>query len=118
MKFQDLPSFEVESCFRSFWPNTGSEALRPGCCRSSLSADEFIKFETAMMWCKNNSDKNTVKFRSVDDIPCVQEVVTPVYIVTYYIKWGNYFLDTQYERRGKKYKKTKKHLPASRVSCV
>ena len=28
-------------------------------------------------------------------IPCVQEVVTPFYIVTYYIKWGNYFLDTQ-----------------------
>ena len=30
-------------------------------------------------------------------IPCVQEVVTPFYIVTYYIKWGNYFLDTQYD---------------------
>ena len=29
-------------------------------------------------------------------IPCVQEVVTPFYIVSYYIKWGNYFLDTQY----------------------
>ena len=26
---------------------------------------------------------------------CVQEVVTPFYIVSYYIKWGNYFLDTQ-----------------------
>ena len=23
-------------------------------------------------------------------------VVTPFYIVTYYIKWGNYFLDTRY----------------------
>ena len=29
-------------------------------------------------------------------IPCVQEVVTPFYIVSYYIKWGNYFLDTWY----------------------
>ncbi|XP_023340710.1 serine-enriched protein, partial [Eurytemora carolleeae] len=28
--------------------------------RSSLNADEFIKFECALMWCKNNSDKNTV----------------------------------------------------------
>ena len=27
---------------------------------------------------------------------CVQEVVTPFYIVSYYIKWDNYFLDTQY----------------------
>ena len=30
---------------------------------------------------------------------CVQEVVTPFYIVTYYIKWGNYFLDTWYMKR-------------------
>ena len=30
-------------------------------------------------------------------ILCVQEVVTPIYIVTHYINWGNYFLDTQYE---------------------
>ena len=29
-------------------------------------------------------------------VPCVQEVVTPFYIVTYYIKWSNYFLDTRY----------------------
>ena len=29
-------------------------------------------------------------------VPFVQEVVTPFYIVTYYIKWGNYFLDTRY----------------------
>ena len=29
---------------------------------------------------------------------CVQEVVTPFYKVTYYIKWGNYFLDTWYIR--------------------
>ena len=29
-------------------------------------------------------------------ILCVQEVVTPFYIVTYYIKWGDYFLDTRY----------------------
>ena len=29
-------------------------------------------------------------------LPCVQEVVTPIYIVTHYINWGNYFLDTQY----------------------
>ena len=29
-------------------------------------------------------------------IPCVQEVVTPIYIVTHYINWGNYFLDTRY----------------------
>ena len=29
-------------------------------------------------------------------LPCVQEVVTPFYIVSYYIKWGNYFLDTGY----------------------
>ena len=28
-------------------------------------------------------------------LPCVQEVVTPIYIVTHYINWGNYFLDTQ-----------------------
>ena len=27
---------------------------------------------------------------------CVQEVVTPFYLVSYYIKWGNYFLDTRY----------------------
>ena len=33
--------------------------------------------------------------RSDSTIPCVQEVVTPFYIVTYYIKWGNYFLGTQ-----------------------
>ena len=26
---------------------------------------------------------------------CVQEVVTPFYIVTHYIKWSNYFLDTR-----------------------
>ena len=31
-------------------------------------------------------------------VPCVQEVVTPLYIVSYYIKWGNYFLDTQYSK--------------------
>ena len=29
-------------------------------------------------------------------IPCDQEVVTPIYTVTHYINWGNYFLDTQY----------------------
>ena len=29
-------------------------------------------------------------------IPCVQEVVTPIYIMSYYINWGNYFLDTWY----------------------
>ena len=29
-------------------------------------------------------------------VPCVQEVVTSIYIVTHYINWGNYFLDTQY----------------------
>ena len=29
-------------------------------------------------------------------LPCVQEVVTPIYIVTHYINWGNYFLDNQY----------------------
>ena len=29
------------------------------------------------------------------ELPCVQEVVTPIYIVTHYINWGNYFLDTQ-----------------------
>ena len=28
-------------------------------------------------------------------VPCVKEVVTPFYIVSYYTKWGNYFLDTQ-----------------------
>ena len=27
---------------------------------------------------------------------CVQEVVTPIYIISYYINWGNYFLDTRY----------------------
>ena len=26
----------------------------------------------------------------------VQEVVTPIYILSYYINWGNYFLDTWY----------------------
>ena len=31
-------------------------------------------------------------------VPCVQEVVTPLYIISYYIKWGNYFLDTQYDK--------------------
>ena len=31
--------------------------------RTSLNADEFIKFEAALMWCKNNSDKDVVKFR-------------------------------------------------------
>ena len=30
-------------------------------------------------------------------LPYVQEVVTHFYIVTHYINWGNYFLDTQYE---------------------
>ena len=30
-------------------------------------------------------------------IPFVQEVVTPFYIVSYYIKWGNYFLDKRYK---------------------
>ena len=29
-------------------------------------------------------------------ILCVQEVGTPIYIMSYYINWGNYFLDTQY----------------------
>ena len=29
-------------------------------------------------------------------LQCVQEVVTPFYIVSYYIKWDNYFLDTRY----------------------
>ena len=29
-------------------------------------------------------------------ILCVQEVVTPIYIITHYINWGNYFLDTRY----------------------
>ena len=27
---------------------------------------------------------------------CVQEVVTPIYIMSYYIKWVNYFLDIWY----------------------
>ena len=31
-------------------------------------------------------------------VPCVQEVVTPLYIISYYIKWGNDFLDTQYDK--------------------
>ena len=33
--------------------------------RSTLNADEFIKFEAALMWCKNNSDRDVVKFRQV-----------------------------------------------------
>ena len=32
---------------------------------------------------------------SNENIPCVQEVVTPFYIVSSYMKWGNYFLDTR-----------------------
>ena len=28
-------------------------------------------------------------------ILCDQEVVTPIYIMSYYINWGNYFLDTR-----------------------
>ena len=33
-----------------------------------------------------------------DNILCVQGVVAPIYIVTHYINWGNYFLDTQYSK--------------------
>ena len=32
----------------------------------------------------------------VQQAPCVQDVLTPFYLVSYYIKRGNYFLDTQY----------------------
>ena len=39
-------------------------------------------------------------------ILCVQEVVTPIYIMSYYINRGNYFLDTRY----KHYKNTTKML--------
>ena len=47
-------------------------------------------------------------------VPCVQEVVTPFYIVSHYMKWGNYFLDTEREsvRREEQQiqkKKTSKH---------
>ena len=30
------------------------------------------------------------------EVLCVQEVITPIYIMSYYINWGNYFLDTWY----------------------
>ena len=36
-------------------------------------------------------------------ILCVQEVVTPIYIMSYYINWGNYFLDTRYNTGCSKY---------------
>ena len=42
------------------------------------------------------SDCINHRYKSKLQIPCVQEVVTPFYIITYYIKWGNYFLDTRY----------------------
>ena len=35
-------------------------------------------------------------FFSGSNVLCVQEVVTPIYIMSYYINWGNYFLDTRY----------------------
>ena len=36
-------------------------------------------------------------------VPCVQEVNTPIYIVTHYLHWGTYFLDTQYDNGMLKY---------------
>ena len=37
----------------------------------------------------------SVTSTAVREVPCVQEVVTPIYIVTHYINCGNYFLATQ-----------------------
>ena len=45
-------------------------------------------------------------------IRCVQELVTPFYIVTYYIKWGNYFLDIRYILET--YRKSARNLPLGR----
>ena len=41
-------------------------------------------------------NKNILFICTVHKIPCVQEIVTPFYIGSYYVKWGNYFLGTRY----------------------
>mgnify|MGYP006975714494 CR=1 FL=1 len=41
----------------------------------------------------NHTDKDSERYRR--ELLCVQEVVTPIYIMSYYINWGNYFLDTR-----------------------
>ena len=52
-------------------------------------SNHFIK----LISIKNHS---LLSVQEVKKLPCVQEVVTPFYIVSYYIKWSNYFLDTRY----------------------
>ena len=39
-----------------------------------------------------------ISYQKYSYILCVQEVVNSIYIMSYYINWGNYFLDTWYLR--------------------
>ena len=54
--------------------------------------------ETMAAWVNitDKTNKEQVVILRLRKVPCVQEVATPFYIVSYYIKWGNYFLDTRY----------------------
>ena len=43
----------------------------------------------------NHTDKDSERYRR--ELLCVQEVITPIYIITHYINWGNYLLETRYK---------------------
>ena len=52
---------------------------------------------TIISWAKMTLHlKSVTQIKMGQQLPCVQEVI---YIVTHYINWGNYFLDTAIQTR-------------------
>ena len=43
------------------------------------------------------TEQKSFRSHELNWILCVQKVVTPIYIMSYYINWGNYFLGTRYD---------------------
>ena len=59
-------------------------------------APAYIEMEAKSLKSMTIKTKSNTPSAQNSYIYCVsEEVVTPFYIVTYYIKWGNYFLDTR-----------------------
>ena len=57
-----------------------------------MEKEEFLLFSNYMVFDKSGENIMT----TIDIILCVQEVVNSIYIMSYYINWSNYLLDTWY----------------------
>ena len=56
----------------------------------------FLSLDMNMVYGRPEFSIAGIAYVSPTELLCVQEVVTPFYIVTYYIQWSNYFQDTRY----------------------